>query len=467
MTELALSGAPTRRPEPAHFRPAAPVETDRWPTMWDMFMGETARNPLVGWPKETFDILNRKNRILNLTYVGISDPEGIKRVFLDNAANYPKPGLVRRMLAPAIGEGLFSAEGELWRDQRRLAAPVFAPSALSQFEPVFARVAERTADRWAQGADDQVDVAAEATRTTFEIINEALFSGEVGLEFEGDAGDIDAVIAAAAEYRIGILFGAPWLDQSRIQRRGAIARKRLLGKLAGFIEKRQSARGQAQDFMTRLLDAFAERYEPKTAAKLALDNAATFFVTGHETTANGLAWALYLLSRDRQAQAWAREESAAAWASSSDPAQVLEKLPYLRMVWEETLRLYPPVPRIDREALSDDEVCGIPVKKGEMVSVWPWVVHRHRKLWDRPELFNPENFDPEAKAGRHRFQYIPFGAGPRICIGMAFANAEALIVLSHWLSRFSFRPVVGHEVFPYAHATLKPLGGLPLIVERA
>ena len=148
-------------------------------------------------------------------------------------------------------------------------------------------------------------------------------------------------------------------------------------------------------------------------------------------------------------------------------AEVLEKLPYLRMVWEETLRLYPPVPRIDREALADDEVCGIPVKKGEMISVWPWVVHRHRKLWDRPELFNPENFDPEAKAGRHRFQYIPFGAGPRICIGMAFANAEALIVLSHWLSRFSFRPVVGHEVFPYAHATLKPLGGLPLIVERA
>lgn len=466
MTDLALSGAPSRRPEAAHFRPAAPPETDRWPTMWDMFMGETARNPLVGWPKETFEVLNRKNRILNLTYVGISDPEGIKRVFLDNAANYPKPGLVRRMLAPAVGDGLFSAEGELWRDQRRLAAPVFTPAALAQFEPVFARVAERTGDRWAQTADGHVDVAAEATRTTFEIINEALFSGEVGLEFERDSGDIDAVVAATAEYRIGILFGMPWLDQSRVQRRGAAARRRLIGKLAAFIARRQSAPGEAHDFMARLLDAFAERYEPEIAAKLALDNAATFFVAGHETTANGLAWALYLLSRDRQAQAWAREEAAAAWSSSAHPGEVLEKLPYLRMVWEETLRLYPPVPRIDREALADDEVCGIPVKKGEMISVWPWVVHRHRKLWDRPELFNPENFDPEAKAGRHRFQYIPFGAGPRICIGMAFANAEALIVLSHWLSRFSFRPAVGHEVFPFAHATLKPLGGMPLVVER-
>ena len=102
-----------------------------------------------------------------------------------------------------------------------------------------------------------------------------------------------------------------------------------------------------------------------------------------------------------------------------------------------------------------------------MISVWPWVVHRHRKLWSEPELFNPENFDPEAKAGHHRFQYIPFGAGPRICIGMAFAQAEGLLVLSHWLARFRFRPVVGHKVMPHAHTTLKPQGGMPMIVERA
>ena len=449
------------------FRPAAPEQTDHWPSMLDMFLGETAKNPLVGWPRETFDVLNRRRRILHLTYHGVSDPEGIKRVFLDNAANYPKPGLVRKMVAPAIGEGLFSAEGQGWRDQRRLMAPDFTPAALSSFTPIFAQAAERTADRWASGDTDRIDVAAEATRTTFEIIDQALFSGQAGLSFDEASPHLDAVIAATGEYRLGILFGMAFLDQSRVQRRGAAGRRFLLGRMEDFIVRRRADPAPPHDFMGRLLAAFAERHDPKTAAGLALDNAMTFFVAGHETTANGLAWALYLLSRDRQAQAWAREEAQDAWDAGGTPEEILARLPYLKMVWEETLRLYPPVPRMDRQALDDDELCGQRVRKGDMVSVWPWVVHRHRKLWREPELFNPENFDPEGKAGHHRFQYIPFGAGPRICIGMAFAQAEGLLVLSHWLARFRFRPVVGHTVTPYAHATLKPLGGLPMIVERA
>lgn len=466
MTDIHFAEDLIAAPAP-RFRPAAPEQTDHWPTLLDMFLGETARNPLVGWPRETFDVLNRERRVLHLTYHGISDPEGIKRVFLDNAANYPKPGLVRRMVAPALGDGLFSAEGDSWRDQRRLMARAFTPAALSGFTPIFAQVARRTADRWAGGLDDRIDVAAEATRTTFEIIDQALFSGQAGLSFEAASHHVDAVIAATGEYRLGVLFGLPFLDQSRIQRRGAAGRRFLLQRLEAFIRGRQIDAAAPSDFMTHLLGAFAERHEPKVAAKLALDNAITFFVAGHETTANGLAWALYLLSRDRQAQVWAREEAQAAWDAGGTPEAILARLPYLKMVWEEALRLYPPVPRMDREALDEDEVCGQRVRKGDMISVWPWVVHRHRKLWDEPELFNPENFHPEAKEGRHRFQYLPFGAGPRICIGMAFAQAEGLIVLSHWLARFTFRPAMGHTVTPHAHATLKPLGGMPLIVERA
>jgi cytochrome P450 len=435
--------------------------------MADMFLGETARNPLVGWPRETFDVLNRQRRVLHLNYHGISDPEGIKRVFLDNAANYPKPGLVRKMVAPALGDGLFSAEGPAWRDQRRLMAPSFTPSVLSSFTPIFAQAAARTADRWAMGGADPIDVAAEATCTTFEIIDQALFSGQAGLSFHEASPHLEAVIAATGEYRVGVLFGMPFLDQSRVQRRGAVGRRYLLGRMEAFLAARRADPAPPNDFMTRLLETFGERMDHRAAAKLALDNAMTFFVAGHETTANGLAWALYLLSRDRQAQAWAREECQAAWEAGGTPEAILARLPYLKMVWEETLRLYPPVPRMDREALDDDELCGQRVRKGDMISVWPWVVHRHRKLWDEPELFNPENFDPEAKSRHHRFQYLPFGAGPRICIGMAFAQAEGLLVLSHWLARFRFRPVAGHAVMPYAHATLKPAGGMPLIVERA
>ena len=444
------------------FVPAAPAQTDRWPSLVDMFFGETSRNPLVGWPAETFDVLNRKRRVLHLNYHGFSDPDAIKHVFLDNVANYPKPDLIRRSLAPVLGDGLFSAEGDLWRDQRRLMASAFTPSAVNGFLPIFVEAAKRTADRWHAGQEDVIDVAQSSTRTTFEVIDQALFSGEAGLSFADAAPRVEAVIAAQGEIRMGILLGLPWLDQSRLQRRGRADLKTLLASMTAFIAHRQANPSPSQDFMTRLLDAFAERYPPEQAAKLALDNAVTFFVAGHETTANGLTWALYLLSRDRQAQAWAQEEALAAWDGGTSPQDILTRLPYLKMVWEETLRLYPPVPRVDRQALADDVVCGQRVARGDMVSIWPWVVHRHRKLWDRPEVFNPENFDPEAKAAHHRFQYIPFGAGPRICIGMGFAQAEGLLMLSYWLTRFSFRPVTGHTVVPFAHVTLKPKDGMPL-----
>jgi cytochrome P450 len=244
------------------------------------------------------------------------------------------------------------------------------------------------------------------------------------------------------------------------------ARRMLISRMAAFIHRRADEPEPADDFVTRLYKAFLAEHPRDEAIQLTLDNAMTFFVAGHETTANGLAWALYLLSGDAQAQAWAREEAREAWAASDDPAQVLQRLPYLKMVWDETLRLYPPVHRIDREALGDDEVCGHRVRKGEVITIWPWIVHRHKALWREPELFNPENFDPEAKAGRSRFQYIPFGAGPRMCIGMGFAEAEALIILSRWVAEFSFAAAPGHVVQPKSDFTLRPEGGLPLTVRR-
>ena len=263
------------------------------------------------------------------------------------------------------------------------------------------------------------------------------------------------------------LDGLEGLDPGKAQRRARQIRRQLLRRMAHFIHRRADAADPPEDFVTRLYSAFSKEHPRSEAIQMTLDNAMTFFVAGHETTANGLAWALYLLSGDRQAQAWATEEARAAWADADgDPATVLERLPYLKMVWEETLRLYPPVHRIDREAIADDELCGHRIRKGELVAIWPWVVHRHEALWDEPDLFNPENFDPEAKAAHRRYQYLPFGAGPRICIGMGFAQAEALLILSRWLAAFRFSPVPGHVVEPCGDFTLRPQGGLPLVVER-
>lgn len=451
---------------PAPFRPAAPIPREDWRPSWRVFVDKDAQNPLSGWPKVAFEHHHHLQKIFHLNYHFISDPDAIKRVLLDNAGNYPKPGIVKQLLAPALGESLLTTDGPAWREQRRMMAPVFTPSMVTEFTPTFARIAAQTADRWATADSDVIDVAAESVRTTFEIINATLFSDEAGLSAAEASDHMAAVMAATGQYRLGALFNAPWLDQNPIQWRGAAGRRFIIGRLAAFIARRQADPAPPQDFMTRVIDAFSATHPPKEAARLALDNAVTFLGAGHETTANGLTWALYLLSRDRQAQEWAGEEAREAWDAGGTPEEILARLPYLKMVWEETLRLYPPALRIDREAAVDDELCGYVVRKGDQISIWPWIVHRHRALWDQPELFNPENFHPEAKAAHHRFQYIPFGAGPRVCIGMAFAQAEGLLVLSHWLARFRFRPAAGHTVEPTGDIAIRPKGGMPLIVER-
>lgn len=460
---LSLMSAPAM-PRP-RFRPAAPEPLDRQPSLLEFFQPRIARNMLNGLPKDAFEQRYLRMGLLHLVYHGVHDPEAIKRVFLDNAANYRRPGMIKRMFRPVIGEGLFNAEAEPWKSQRRLMAPAFAPHSVEAFVPLFAQAAERGVAR-IRGDGGVVEMCGETTRTTLEVIDEALFSGQTGIPFDETSRHVRDFMGGMAELRLGLLFGLEELAIGPQQRRAQRAARTLVQRMRAFIETRAAADDPPDDFVTRLYRAFEAEHPHEAAVRLTLDNAMTFYVAGHETTANGLTWALYLLSRDPQAQDWAREEAQAAWSSGGDPVGILQRLPYLRMVWEETLRLYPPAYRLDREALADDELCGRRIRKGEIITVWPWVLHRHRTLWEEPDLFDPENFHPEAKAEHDRYQFIPFGAGPRICIGMAFAQAEALIVLSRWLAEFRFAPVPGHEVRPRGDFALRPEGGMPLAVER-
>jgi len=464
MTDIALTTG--LKPQPRRFRPAAPEPLERDPSLFQLLRPSAARNLLTAIPRAAFEQRYRRVQMLQFVYHGINDPEAIKRVFVDNLANYRRPDLVKRLLRPAIGESLFTAEDESWREQRRLLAPVFAPQAVAAFAPLFAGVAEQSARRLADGGL-VVDMAAEATRSTLEVIDAALFGGESGMPFEEASAQVRDFLAGSTEVRLSLLFGLEALDMGPAQRRARRARKALLSRMGAFIRRRTQASGAPDDFIGRLYAAFRAEHPENVAVQLTLDNAMVFFVAGHGTTANGLAWALYLLSHDAQAQAWARDEARAAWATAGDdPDRLLGRLPYLKMVWDETLRLYPPVHRIERQAMGDDELCGRPVRRGDMISIWPWVVHRHRTLWAEPDVFNPENFDPEGRQALHRYQYIPFGAGPRVCVGMAFAQAEALILLSRWLCGFRFAPVRGRDVQPAGDVSLRPEGGLPLVVER-
>jgi cytochrome P450 len=442
------------------FVPAAPPRPAHAPPLWKMFVGELARNPVAACCQEDFRELYATRPILNLTYHAVSDPEGVRRVLLDNHANYVKPGLLGRVL-PGLQDGLFGADGEAWRSQRKLMAPVFTPAAVADFMPVFSDVARRSAQAWTPGV---VDVARTATRATFEIIGEALFSSEHGLSSDEAARHVAAALAGATRPKPSMFVpGAGWMDGLTAGGRGqAFLRERI----AAFIAARQSDPRAPGDFMTRLIAAFAVEHAPREAAHLALSNAFTFLVAGHETTANALAWTLYLLSEQPEAQAWAAEEARAALTAGARGPETLERLVYLRWVLEEALRLYPPAYRIEREAAGDDEVGPLRIRKGDLVGIWPWLVHRHETLWENPDAFDPERFAPEARARYHRFQYIPFGAGPRICIGAQFATAEALLILAHWLAGWRFEPTPGRQMQVASDMTLRPKGGLPLIVSR-
>jgi cytochrome P450 len=447
------------------FIPAAPARLARPASKWSQLFGPASRNIVRWWTADSFRDLTTTRVVAGTTYHAVNDPEAVRRVLLDNAVNYQKPRLLRR-IAPLLADGLLGVEGSEWRSQRKLMAPAFTPAATHEFLPIFTAVARETADVWAAQGSGVIDVAAGATRATFDVISRALFSGEHGLTGDEAALHVAAVLAQAGQAGLLALMGLSGLDPSPAARAGRRGEAFLTERLTAFIAARQADPAPPADFMTRLIDAFAADHPPKEAARLALSNAVTFLVAGHETTANALAWTLYLLSEQPQVQAWAAEEAREALEAGGGPDAVLERLVYLRWVLDEALRLYPPAPRIERQAVADDRLGDLQVRKGDYVGVWPWVLHRHQALWDNPDGFDPERFAPEARAQMHRFQYIPFGAGPRVCIGAQFATAEALLILAEWLARFEFQPIPGRRVEVVSDLALRPRGGLPLEIRR-
>ncbi|MEO1167186.1 MAG: cytochrome P450 [Pseudomonadota bacterium] len=443
------------------FVPPHPPRTAEAVPVWRGFFGERARNSVYGWSEKAFEIGHIRRQVFRFTVHIPLDPDAVQRVLQSNAANYAKPDIVKKLIAPMIGRGLLSSDGELWRRQRRIVAASFTPGAVETVAPMFGAAADAQTARWTGG--DTGDMAAEATATTMTIIADTLFGGDARLKTPEAMRNIAASLKAGGEVRISAILGLPPLPWNRTMREGQRAQKALRRTLADVVRDRFP--GGGDDFLGTLIRDLIDQFGRDEALPLAVDNAATFYLAGHETTANAVTWTLYTLSAQPDLQERAAEEARAALAGE-DPATLADRLPLLRHVLDETLRLYPPVPRFDRQAIGEDELSGTPVAPGDIVSIWPWVLHRHRALWDDPDVFDADRFLPEAKAEQHRFQYIPFGAGPRICVGMRFSIVEALTILAHWLAAWRFGPAPGHTVRPVGTVTLKPENGLPLVRNR-
>ena len=449
------TAAPGRFIPPHPPRRPAPVAT------WRGFFGERARTAVYGWSSQAFETWHIRRMVFGLPVHVVLKPEWVQRVLLDNAANYVKPRLVKRILDPTIGRGLLTSDGELWRVQRKIVAASFTPPAVDALVPVFARVGAAIAQGWQPGTRD---MALEATAATMAVISEALFSGDPRLTSRAAMDHITAAMDGVSEARLQVLLGLPLIPVTGRGRRGRKGMNFLRQRLREIVLERLEP-GAPDDFVTGMIRSLMEQFPRDEALELAVDNAATFYLAGHETTANTTTWTLYLLAEQPELQERVAAEAAAALDAGVD-ADLPQRLPLLRAVLDESLRLYPPVPRVDREALAADRLGEHDIRPGDLVSIWPWIIHRHRRLWDDPDAFDPERFAASRKHGRHRFQYLPFGGGPRSCVGARLAIAEALTILALWLRDWRVAPVPGRSVEVSGVVTLRPKGGMPLILSK-
>ena len=447
----------------ARFTPPYPPRGSGPVAVWRGFFGERARTAVYGWSEAAFNQWYMRRKVLGFNVHIPLQPDAVQHVLLDNAANYEKPKIVKELLAPVIGRGLLTSDGTLWREQRRIVAASFVPAAVDSLIPSFANAAMATMAHWEAG--DPVDMAVEATTTTMRIIADSLFGGDSRLTSDVAMRHIAAALDAFSGRRVQALLGLPKIALTARARAGLRGQDYLRQTLANIVRDR--ARDcQSNDFLGTLIAALGKRFGKSEAESLAIDNAATFYLAGHETTANAVAWALFLLSEQPELQRQVAIEAQAALSTGADDPLLPDRLPLLRRTLEETLRLYPSAPRIDRQAVAADSLGGHPVAAGDIISIWPWLIHRHKRLWDDPDSFDGDRFLPEQKAKRHRFQYIPFGGGSRVCVGARFATAEALTIIAHWVSAWHLSPVPGHIVRASGMVTLRPAGGLPLRLER-
>ncbi|MDO9637223.1 MAG: cytochrome P450 [Pseudotabrizicola sp.] len=396
----------------------------------------------------------------------VMDPEALRHILRDNVANYPKSVVTKLILEPAIGDSLFVAEGQDWLWQRRTAAPVFSHRNVAALAPVMTGAAERASDRIAQGAGRAVNCYDEMVTATFEVISDVTFSDGEGFDRASVHRAIEDYMAQTARVSLLDIIGAPgWVPRpGRILSGSAMRQMKRVAD--GSIQRR---RATGNPGVPDLLDLLLAGEDPKSGRRMTTpelrDNLLTFIVAGHETTALTLSWALYLCAFDPAVQAAARAEAQAALGDRAATAADIAALPLTRRIVDETLRLYPPAAFLSRTAQAADTLCGREVLPGDTVILPIYALHRHHALWDRPDSFDPARF--EGTKPVERYAYLPFGDGPRVCIGANFALQEAVIILATLLARFRFDLVPGKAPKPVMILTLRPEGGVWLGVTPA
>ncbi|MGO8912763.1 MAG: cytochrome P450 [Bradyrhizobium sp.] len=442
---------------PATRQPLVPPYPPRAPeTMTALARLAAMRENAIGtWGQRAYEEDIIQGRFFWRSSFILNTPDAIRHVLVDNYENYTRTPAGIRVLRPMLGEGLLIAEGRAWKHQRRTLAPAFTPRAVLPLIPHMIAVTDETIAKLQAASAAPVDLRGTMQRMTLEIAGRTMFS--FGMERHGPTLRdfmMEYSERLARPHLLDMVLPLGWLSPQDFSR--ARFRKRWTHFIGMLMAERRAA-GKKEGAPARdLFDLMDAARDPETGDAFSDeqlgDQVATMILAGHETTATALFWSLYLLALDPTTQ---EQLAAEVRGATADGALDLDRLKFARAVVDETLRLYPPAFLIARAAAAADVVAGLPIRKNDVVLMAPWLLHRHEKLWRKPNAFMPQRFMPPAPPP-DRFAYLPFGVGPRICIGAHFALVEATLALAKIIGAFRVTLLDEEPVMPVGVVTTQP-----------
>jgi cytochrome P450 len=437
------------------------------PGAWETLriIRKTVRNPIDAWPAAVYTDGIVKSRFLGGTTYFVSDPALVQQVLVDDADLFVKAPPMRRALEPALGHGILTAEGARWRLQRRRSAPVFRPANVNSFLPAMLSAARDLRDRWSALPDDtELEIAHEMMGVTFDIILETMLSGRGDIDVGRCERSIRDFLESTSWAIILSALKAPMWTPFPGKGKAERGQTYLRTMTRARVDERRRTGERHEDLLSLMLDATDPDTGDAMSAEDITDNILTFIGAGHETTALALTWTFFLLSSHPEIEQRMLDEIASVTGGGELTPEKVAELVYVRQVVQESMRIYPPVAMVVRQAVAELDIGGARVLAGDNVFVPIYAIHRNAQLWPDPEVFDPERFSPEAVKARHRWAYLPFGAGPRICIGMGFALLEAAAILGVLLPRLQLRARAGFRPTPKLRVTMRPAEGMPMML---
>jgi cytochrome P450 len=432
-----------------------------------------ARKDLLSiWTEDAFNYQFMSIKMFNQNLFVANHPELVRRVFVEKNKHYErKSPMMRKALDFLLGDGLFISDGKTWESRRKLQTPLFNTQHVIQYSEIMTKTTQELCQTWESKASTIIEVLPEMAKLTAEIICRCLFGNELGTQKATEVVDAFTEYQDAIEQMdLSTFLGIPdWLPVPGMNMRKAKkAAKRIHKVVDEIIDETAKNDIPQASLLAMFLEAATDEKHDKLTLVQIRNELIVLFMAGHETTANTLAWAWYLISQSPDTEKQIHEEISRVVGNESPCYTHYDKLTYTRAVLDETMRLYPPVPILSRHSspTESDMIRDRLIPPNSMMIVIPWLLHRHKQYWDEPDAFIPERFLPNAPRKVDKFAYVPFSIGPRVCLGKYFGQVELVMTLATIASKYRLTLPPNTPVKHECRLTLRPEKKLPMYLEK-